>query len=161
MALVVEDGTGIEGANSFATDAEIIAYALKRGVEITGEEVERLSTEAMDYIGMQCFRGLQLFELPFPRVGVVFSDGTELAPNVVPTSIKKAQMQLALDAKRGVKLVVSASGDEAQLKAFKLGPVEEQYFAPPTNLPTLPIANAALAAFLCGSEPIVLRTYRV
>lgn len=164
MALVVEDGTGVAGANSFVTAEELIAYAALRGVAIELNEVDRLNAEAMDFIEAQCYWGNQVFPdgLPFPRFGMV--EGDELLNYVftIPKAIKKAQSQLVLDAKRGIKLNTSASNDEAVLKSEKIGPIEESYFAPPSNVPTLPIAMAALAFYLCENEPFKgIRTYRV
>ena len=41
MALIIEDGTIVTGANSFTTDAEFVAYAALRGLVIPATEAER------------------------------------------------------------------------------------------------------------------------
>ena len=165
MALVIEDGSGVPGATSFVTTEELQAYAEQRGVELTEQEAETLSFEAMDFLTVQCFGGEQLFDLPFPRIGLVLPNGDELDFASIPAGVKKAQAQLVVDAKRGVKLV-SSSNPEPMLKREKTGPLESEWFAPGDSgvdvlKPNVPIAMAALQPFLCGSQPFALRTLRV
>lgn len=165
MALVIEDGSGIAGATSFVTAEELQAYAALRSVVISDDEADGLGIVAMDYITTVAFGGEQLFELPFPRVGLILPNGDELAEDVVPAGMKKAQMQLALDAKNGVKLAISAN-PEPMLKREKTGPIENEWFAPADSgvnslSPSLPIAAAAMAPFLASSQPFTLRTLRV
>ena len=52
MALIIEDGTVVAGANSFATDAELQAYAAVRQVSLPAAQAEReaLLITAIDYI---------------------------------------------------------------------------------------------------------------
>lgn len=165
MALVIEDGSGVAGANSFVTAEEVIAYAATRGVEMTAEQAEVKAVEALDFFYTQCFSGEQLFELPFPRVGAILPNGSELPADAIPDGVKRAQAQLALDAHRGVKLVVSANAEPA-LKRKKIGPIEREYFAPgeggiAPNVPQLPIAIALLAPYACGAAPFRVKTMRV
>jgi len=53
MALIIEDGTIVAGADSYATLAVLRAYALKRGVTLSAvdADLEVLAIKAMDYIG--------------------------------------------------------------------------------------------------------------
>lgn len=166
MALVVEDGTGIAGANSFVSAAEVIAYAALRDVALNEQQATLFAIDAMDYIETVCFGGNALYDVPFPRAGLVLPNGDELAANIVPLQMKKAQMQLALDRSRGVVLLQS-SNPEPMLKREKTGPIEQEWFAPgdsgvDTTKPNVPIASAAMAAFLCDNgKPFTLRTLRV
>ena len=99
--LVIENGTGVAGANSFVTAAEIIAYALARGVVIApGPAVDVLAIKAMDYIAIQCFKGERAYStqsLDFPRKGLLEGDLAEAYVYSIPVGIKNAQLQLAID----------------------------------------------------------------
>src|SRR5690606_40416418 len=63
VELIVEDGTIVAGANSFVTEAEIVAYALARGTNLphtTDEELDAvavLGIKAMDYLAIQPRKG--------------------------------------------------------------------------------------------------------
>ena len=52
MAITVEDGSGVAGANSYATVAQLMTYAASRGVEleIKDHAAEVLLLKGMDYI---------------------------------------------------------------------------------------------------------------
>ena len=103
--LIIEDGTIVDNANSFATDAELKAYANIRGFAIpaTQPDREKLLVLAIDYmaskeINLSGSRVSIDQELPYPRVGAcaksfnVPSSGTKS----IPKDIKKAQMELAI-----------------------------------------------------------------
>lgn len=101
MALIVETGAGLANSNSYVTLAEYDAYAAARGYSIGGtdshKEVEL--TKAMDYLESyrDKFKGVKLRQdqsLQWPRVGVIL-DGFSIGSNVIPTELKRAQMELA------------------------------------------------------------------
>lgn len=168
MALVIEDGTLVAGANSLVSRAEIIAYAAARGVTIADEDAsDVLAIKAMDYLWTLCYKGDPVDEAqttPFPRMGLVDGDTADDYVHTIPAGMKNAQLQLALDAANGVSLTASASPD-AELKRSKVGPIEEEFFAPGSatldGSPPLTVANAWLAPFLCNGGGFSLKTVRV
>lgn len=90
MALVIETGAVVDGANSYVTAAEAEAYALARGVTLSNTEV--LLTQAMDYLESLSFVGNPVATdqpLSWPRDNLG-----------VPKKIKQAQMQLAIEASK-------------------------------------------------------------
>lgn len=138
MALVIEDGTVVAGANSFVTVAEIRAFATARGITLPAEDpaVEVFAVKAMDFliaaeprmIGRRTDPANQ--ELPYPRTGVVIYSA-ELLPDGIPSALKQGQMQLAVDVAQGVPLFPDDTADPAT-KREKVGQIETEYFGPST-----------------------------
>lgn len=131
MALTIEDGTGVEGADSFATVAEAQAFATARGLTLpeTDAEIEPLLVKAADFLlGMedrfQGTRSKQDQRLPFPRYAVVLPGGWELGSSAIPAAIKEAQIRLAIDA-NSTDLRPNGTGQEVVRE--KVGPLETEY----------------------------------
>lgn len=166
MALVIETGAIVAGATSFVTRAEIVAYAAARGVTLADDETtDARAIDAMDYLWSLCFRGTLVADdqpLMFPRKGLVDGDDAAGYEHTVPRAIKQAQMQLALDAANGIKLLAS-SNPTAEVKRVKVGPLEREFFAPPSltldGTPPLELATALLKPFVC-LDGVLLRTIR-
>lgn len=93
MALVVEDGTLVSGADSYVTLAEFKAWADKRGVTYgTDEAVTQQIYRAMDYIESLNFIGEKSDEnqaLQWPRDQVVI-DGYYIDSDEMPNELKVA-----------------------------------------------------------------------
>lgn len=167
MALVIEDGSIVAGANSFVTRAEIIAYAAARGVVLADEDATDINAIlAMDYLWSLCYKGDMVDPMqttPFPRSGLIAGDTAEGFEYQIPVGMKNAQLQLSLDAASGITLTASAnpSGD---LKHSKVGPIEREFFEAGTltldGSPPLTVANAWLAPFLCNGGGFSLKTVR-
>ena len=104
MALVIEDGTQVSGADSYATDAEFVAYAAARSLTIPATEVLRdpLMIKAMDYLAnmegeMQGLRVSSTQALSYPRTGVSLF-GFIVESDTIPIELKNAQMEAAFAA---------------------------------------------------------------
>ena len=102
--LIIEDGSIVTNANSFATDEEFKTYANLRGMQLPATQPEResLLVLAMDYIfsienDLQGYRTSDIQELPFPRSNVVLNY-RYVADNAIPKTLKNAQLELALQA---------------------------------------------------------------
>lgn len=133
MALIVEDGTGVAGANSYTTVVAARAYALARGVTLSAvdSDVEVLLIKAMDYI--ESLRGQYQGErtytsvtnnLVWPRYGV-YIDNAPLDYKTIPAVLKAAQAQLAMDAV-STDLMPTGSGREVIRERVE-GVVEVEY----------------------------------
>lgn len=97
MAIVVEDGSIVDGANSYVTVAELQAYATARGVTIDGQAEKHL-TQAMDYIENLIFKGYKKTQdqpLQWPRMDV-FIDGYLWRSDEIPNELKNGLMQCAI-----------------------------------------------------------------
>lgn len=143
MPLILEDGTGTNpAANSYASRADIIAYSAARGVTLADDaSTDILAIAAMDYLESKSYKGDRILvdqPLSWPRGSVVITTTTSdvygsfptpvFAPsNVVPVDVKKAQAELAMQAKNGVNLLpVRAAGQ--LIKTEKLDVIETEYF---------------------------------
>lgn len=132
MALIIEDGSIVAGANSFTTDAEFQAYALARGEDLPATEAERdaLQIRAVDYLflkesKMQGCRVNKSQPLMFPRIGVCLF-GFDVDSNEIPDNLKNAQMEAALY-ENVSDLMVNSSGQN--IAREKLDVMEVAYFS--------------------------------
>lgn len=131
MALVIEDGSIVAGANSYVSLAEARAYATARNKPLPTDDtaLEALLISAMDYLEAQRarFEGSKVSseqELQYPREGVII-DGIELASTVIPSILKQAQIRLAMEANAGVDLMPTRTG--GFVKKEVVGPIETEY----------------------------------
>lgn len=104
MALIVEDGSGVPGANSYVTVEEIRDYCSQRGLALPAEVegVETLAVTAFDYVEMfePQFKGYKTEpnqRTAFPRSGVVIGK-YQLPSNEIPWQLKDAQCQATAEA---------------------------------------------------------------
>lgn len=133
MALIIEDGSIVDNANSFVAAVELAAYATLRGVTITADTAkqESLLILAMDYIfnsepNMKGERVTQGQLLPYPRVDVSFH-GFYINNNTIPVQLKNAQIELAIQAGASDILI---SETTSNLASFNVdGVYSESYFS--------------------------------
>ena len=96
--LIIEDGSIVTNADSYATVTEIRAYAEKRGFDLPASDttVEQLAILATDYMQSLNYIG-DLVEktqpLKFPRKNII-----DVEQNEIPSDIKNAQIELAIAA---------------------------------------------------------------
>lgn len=98
MALVVEDGTGIAGANTYLSVAELRAFAVDRGVTLPAQDsdVATLLVKACDYLELKSYIGVRASDsqgLSWPRLETVYTG--------IPAKLKTAQSLLAIEAQNG------------------------------------------------------------
>lgn len=122
--LIIENGTGVTGAESYATALELRGYANKRGktaiVSLDDTGLEALLVQAMDYITAQSFKGVAVTALPFPRSGIGFD-------NVIPPKVKQAQMVLAISAHTTPLMGDKTPDNTAQVASKAVGSVSISY----------------------------------
>ena len=131
MALIIEDGTIVVGANSFVTAAEFIAYAGARNIAIPAisTEQEALLILAVDYLfskeqEMKGARVSAIQDLVYPRRGVC-ANGFNVASDAIPQSLKNAQMELGIQSFTSSLLI---SGTNQNLASFNVdGVYSESY----------------------------------
>ena len=169
MALIIEDGSIVAGADSYATLAELRAYAAKRGIALptTDGDCEVLLIKAMDYLQGQegRYKGSRVRAdqpLAWPRVDVCVY-GFYIATDAIPQALIDAQVSLAVEAQ---SLDLLPTVDPAAQK----GPVTEEtvdvitvkYGAPAVTLsaPAFAKADALLAPLYRagGNQPRVIRS---
>lgn len=103
MAIIVEDGTNVTGANSYVNVADCKAYLDLRGYTEWGFEViqEESLLRAADYIERKyklLWKGITTGSdqpLTFPRSGIIDENGRTLSSVVIPQELIDAQCLLA------------------------------------------------------------------
>ena len=166
MPLTIETGSGVAGANSFATVAEARAFASARGLSLPAPDasVEAALVLACDKVETYRFKGSKVDPaqaLQWPRADVYVEDGTEpLASNAIPAKIKSAQIQFAIESAAGTDLQPTGTGQEVVREKVD---VIETEFAPRGSgsvTPQFQKAEAYLAPFLYAGGGLGLTTYR-
>ena len=158
MPLVIEDGTGVATANSYATVAEFVAFYVDRGNTVLAEadtdQIEAALVKGSDYL-QQKFRLLwngaratETQRLDWPRRGVAvpdffdpfyrdisnvplsFQDALFTAENEVLYEAKVAQMLVAAETfdAAGASTGVIQPSLGRTTKREKLGVLEVEYF---------------------------------
>lgn len=130
MALLIEDGSGVENAASYATVSEARLYASARGItlSVVDADVEVLLTKALDYVESfrDRFKGDKLNGtgyLQWPRLNVDL-DGFAVESDEIPLELVNAQIQAAIE-----YLTVDPLGtvSTAAVRREKVGPLEVEY----------------------------------
>lgn len=119
MALVIEDGSEVSGANSYASYAELVAYGLLRGVTVTATQAdgEALLMQAMDALYGRPWKGERVTttqSLEWPRTGV-YRDGQLLAYDEIPRELSYGQLSLAIAAIDNTLMGVAAATDKGSV----------------------------------------------
>lgn len=125
MAIVVEDGSTVTGANSYVSEAELTAYASARGVTLT-TDTEQLLIRAMDYIEALSFQGYKWTgtqPLQWPRSNV-WVDGILVGADEIPDELKNGLMQTAMAIDDGNDPLQDL---ERQTKREQVGPLSVEY----------------------------------
>lgn len=133
MALVVEDGTIVTGANSYVSDADYTTYANERGKTVGSSAAvrEQELILAMDYLESfrSEFKGNKVTRdqpLQFPRYDV-WIDTYQVDSNSIPIELKKAQMELGVLIQSGVEITPSQTNQNVQSES--LGELSVSYFS--------------------------------
>lgn len=131
MALVIEDGSIVPGAESYATAAELAVYAANFGKTIPADDVARevllrraaLEMEAIPWRG-QAANSAQA--LAWPRGGVR-RQNWDIPSDVIPPQIKAGQMALA--AEIHVDDLVDPETKRGAVVSETVGPLSRTYAA--------------------------------
>ena len=121
MPLVVEDGTGVTGANSYSNLESIRAYGTARGHTL-GEDVP-LTANAMKAMDWLEGEGLGLLSLSFPLTDNLLC-GTIKTAEVI-TRLSNAVAQLCIEQSEGIDL--APSRDTPFVKTSVTGPLTEVF----------------------------------
>ena len=129
MALIVEDGSQVAGANAYAAEAAILAYAVARGVTLDPFKIPVYNAIAIDYLEGKRkeyagYKVSQTQALQFPRTGLVI-DGYDFPPNSIPIELIKANCQLIIEQSLGVALMPTQN--EPLIKSEAVGPIKTEY----------------------------------
>lgn len=155
MALIVEDGTGLNNAESYASVAFADAYFAARIsggwsiiTEANKEMLLRLATDHIDAVYGQRFKGTKgtlSQALQWPRIGV-YVDGYEYPVDDVPIEVQRACCEFAYAANTQTLLPTLEQG----VKREKIDVIEIEYDEFSSRLPKFTKASSLLAKYLTG-----------
>ena len=130
MSLIVEDGTGVAGANSYVSlaDARLIVADRGMSLPVADAEAEVLLLKAMDWIESKRdrYKGMKTSAtqpLQWPRTGVVI-DQYDVESDYIPPPLVTAQAILAVQAVDN-ELFVNTTGQRILLE--KVDVLETRY----------------------------------
>jgi hypothetical protein len=130
MALIVEDGTIVTGANSYVSVANARTWATLRGQTFTGADsvVEARLVNAMDVLEgyRDRWKGAKTDEdqsLQWPRADV-WIDGVEFPDDEIPSELVAAQIQLAYDSET---YPLQPTGTGREVVRQKVDVIETEY----------------------------------
>lgn len=132
MSIIVEDGTGLSTANSYATETEADTFHSDKGntawASATSAQKEAALTYATRYIDSLRFPGsIKVYNqsLKWPRYSAYDSEGRLIEG--VPVKVKEAVFALALHYVNEGSIEPNRS-DVGETKREKVGPLETEYF---------------------------------
>lgn len=165
MALTIEDGTVVAGADSFATVAQIRAFAANRGLTLPTDDgaVEVLARRAVDYLlSMETryagARSSPVQTLPFPRQRG-YIRGLHVAYNIIAPEVVNAQCAIACTL-QAVDLMPVNNG-RGQVTVQRTDVIETHYSERSYGgSPTSPLVDTYMAPLLIG-QGTVLTVVRV
>ena len=129
MALVIEDGTVVTGANSYVTSAEVIAFALARGISIPEDtDLDGMVVQAKDYVDSfeDQYKGVRVSAtqpLAWPRKNVVIFSA-KLPEDSIPQRLKDAQCQATIEVFNGAELQPNITGYAVRVEKVDVIQVE-------------------------------------
>jgi len=125
VAIIVETGEIVAGANSYISEADLIAYASARGYTFVGD-VEVMIIQAMDYIESLNYQGWKVEKdqpLQWPRNGVNI-DGYCIENDVIPQALINGLAQTAMAIDQGNSPLIDSPRKTIK---EKVGEIEVQY----------------------------------
>ncbi len=146
MAIVVETGSIVNGANSYVSETELTTYAIARGITLVGDE-EELLINAMDYIESLAFIGLKWTrdqDLKWPRSDV-WIDGYYIDSDTIPNELKNGQMAVAIAVDQGNGPLKTI---DRQTKRERVGELEVEYMDGSSSTPIVRTINSSLAKLM-------------
>jgi hypothetical protein len=133
MALTIEDGTIVTGADSWITRAEYIAYAASKGITIADDaDADAELVQAAEFIGAHepNLKGDKVARdqpLAYPRKNLVL-EGFEWKADEIPRQVILCQMALALDIHAGIDLYNPSPNPNRATRREKVDVIEVEYF---------------------------------
>lgn len=166
MTLTVEDGTGLENADSYLSVADADAYHTKygnttwTGLESDKEIALRRATQYLDRRFDGRWLGTRVRErqaLAFPRYGIEDADGFLLRNDELPKKLEEACAELALRALVGTDLMPDITEPGTiKSEAVRVAEIEEriEYMGGKGQIPIFREVDALLRGLITSGAQI-------
>ena len=158
MAFVVETGSGVANANSYASVSAADGYVADRGIAgwstLSSTVKEQALINATDYLEAtyrDAWKGNRITatqSLSWPRSNVIV-DGFLLDANIVPLPVVYACVEMAVRAAGGETLIAD-QGQRVKREKIDVIEIEYQDYSDPTQ--RYPFVNRMLSAYLLSSS---------
>jgi hypothetical protein len=158
MAFVVETGSGVPNANSYASVSAADGYVADRGIAgwstLTNTIKQQALINATDYLEAtyrDAWKGNRITatqSLSWPRSNVIV-DGFLLDANVLPLPLVYSCIEMAVRAAGGETLIAD-QGQRVKREKIDVIEIEYQDYSDPTQ--RYPFVNRMLAAYLVSSS---------
>lgn len=156
MALIVEDGSIVPGANSYVdlTEARAIAEQLALVLPADDTDAEKVLIQGTWYIEGFCFKGNYVSQdqsLAFPRSDL-YVKGSKFPDDQIPEDIKRAQVAAADGYNRGAE--TNTVNDGKEIKKEKIDVLEVEYFqnGKTSSGSIITFANSFLRPYILSSR---------
>jgi hypothetical protein len=160
MALVVEDGTIIAGAESYLSTTDYDNYLTARGRVHTGsptvtqkEQWLRIACQQMEARYRLLWKGSKRNDslavayqpLSWPRTDVVDEDEIEIDDQTIPQLVKNAQAEIAWLVESGRSFVTTeVKASDVQVTSESVGPISVSYSQSTQHTSTFPLIDQML-----------------
>jgi len=158
MAFVVETGSGVPNANSYASVSAADGYVTDRGIAgwstLSTTLKEQALINATDYLEAtyrDAWKGNRITatqSLSWPRSNVIV-DGFLLDANIVPVPVVYSCIEMAIRAAGGETLIAD-QGQRVKREKIDVIEIEYQDYSDPTQ--RYPFVNRMLSAYLLSSS---------
>ena len=151
MALIVEDGNIVTGANTYVSEAGFATYLADRGLTLSGDNgtAEQVIIIGMDYIETRQYQGMKSTKeqgTQWPRIGVVV-DGYDIDSDEIPSDLIIAQYEVAFATDAGNNPL---SNLDRETKMEKVGDIQVEYSDSAKDSVELRKVDARLDKLLMG-----------
>ena len=165
MTVIIEDGSVVANANSYTTVVELQAFADLRGDTLPTDNAELEALLINSTIYLESFRtkyqGSMISAeqvLQWPRADVVIN-GFPNASDVIPSQLKSAQMQAAIESLTTDLFGAVTTG--ASIKKEKVDVILVEYFeGSGTSTTTFPEVEIYLKPLLSQTSPFLTNPIR-
>jgi len=133
MSLIIEDGTGVAGGNSYISLANAITQAGQMGLDFSAGteaqliqgmvEINKYSLELLSQRTTQ----IQGVLVDFPRDAFTDNNGFPIASDDIPQGVINAQIQAAVDVLNGYSVYSTSDGKNTSAEEV-VGAVKVAYF---------------------------------
>ncbi len=168
MALVVEDGTGLDNADSYISLDDAVQLAANYGLSLPScdDEADSALRNGAIYVDLKeaSFSGERLNDaqaLAWPRSNAYKCSGVAIPSDSIPVEVKRAQVFAACEYGNGTDVRASTTG--TQVKKEKVSSIEVEYFEGSAGGATIiRRSDDALVTIICiSTNPYTQRTLRV
>jgi len=158
MAFIVEDGTGVAGATSYASEDDFDTYVEDRNYTVTVGDTETAlvrATQVLDATYRKRYPGARTNgrdqSLEWPRTGATDDASNTIADDEIPVEIIDATCELALRELASPGSTMPDIDRGGQPRRLRAGSVEIEYGANASATATFSLIDGILDGLLSGS----------